>query len=154
MSCITGPFSRATVHQNWIAYFMLCALEGRHLDIYGFKGKQVRDNIDARDLVRAFDRFAQSPRPGEVYNLGGGPTNAVSCLETIERIESMTGRRIDWSLEEGREADHRIYVTDLRKVKEHYPGWEVQIGIDQIFDNLLNWVRETAGSSVGSDIPS
>ncbi len=141
MSCITGPFSRATIHQNWIAYFMRCALEPRPLTIYGYKGKQVRDNIDARDLVAAFDRFAKAPRPGEAYNMGGGKQNSVSCLETVRRIEAMTGKPLPFSLGPEREADHRVFITDMRKFRSHFPGWDIRIGIDRIFEDLLGWVR-------------
>lgn len=143
MSCITGPFSRATVHQNWIAWFMRCALEPRPLVVFGYGGKQVRDNIDARDLVRAFDRFAADPRPGEVYNLGGGPANSVSCVETVRRIEGMTGGALPFALGPEREGDHRVYVTDTRKFRSHFPGWRIEVGIDRIFADLLGWVGET-----------
>jgi CDP-paratose 2-epimerase len=143
MGCITGPWSRATVFQNWIAYFIRCALSGRRLTVFGYGGKQVRDNIDARDLVRAFHRFIDQPRPGQVYNLGGGPANSVSCLETIARIERMTGKRMDWGLGPEREADHRIYITDTGKFERDYPGWKIEIGLDRIFDDLLAWVGET-----------
>lgn len=149
MSCITGPWSRATVFQNWIAYFILCALTDRPLTVYGYKGKQVRDNIDARDLVRAFQRFIDAPRPGQIYNMGGGPANSVSCLETIARIEQLTGRRMQWTTGPEREADHRIYITDTRKFRRDYTGWRIEIGLDQIFRDLMEWVGQTAQEKVG-----
>jgi CDP-paratose 2-epimerase len=141
LSCITGPWSRATIFQNWIAFFMLCALDKRPLTIFGFKGKQVRDNIDARDLVRAFDLFIQNPRPGGVYNMGGGPENSVSCLETINRIEKMLSMKMEWSYSPEREGDHRIYISDNRKFMRDYPDWKIEIGLDQIFNDLLTWVK-------------
>ena len=147
MSCITGPFSRATVHQNWIAYFLLCNLTGRPLTIYGWKGKQVRDNIDARDLVEAFDHFARRPRPGEVYNMGGERDNAVSCLEVLERSMQLTGQRTGWSPGPTREGDHRVYITDMGKFRGHYPQWNKRIGLDQIVDDLLGWVKSTLNSA-------
>jgi CDP-paratose 2-epimerase len=143
LGCITGPWSRATVFQNWITYFILCALTGRPLTIYGYEGKQVRDNLDARDLARAFERFIAEPSSGAVYNLGGGPANSVSCLEAIDRIEALTGRRIDHDLGLVREGDHRIYITDNRRFARDYPGWRVEIGIDRIFSDLVDWVTRT-----------
>jgi CDP-paratose 2-epimerase len=143
MGCITGPWSRATVFQNWIAYFILCALTDRPLTVFGYKGKQVRDNIDARDLVRAFHRFIEAPRPGQVYNMGGGRTNSVSCLETIGRIESLTGKRLRWTLGPEREADHRVYITDMSKFRRDYPDWKLEVDLDQIFRDLANWVGRT-----------
>jgi len=143
MGCITGPWSRATVFQNWIAYFILCTLADRPLTVFGYKGKQVRDNIDARDLVRAFERFIEAPRPGQVYNMGGGRANSVSCLEAITRIEALTGKRLNWTLGPEREADHRVYITDMSKFRRDYPGWDLEVGLEQIFHDLVGWVGRT-----------
>lgn len=145
MGCITGPWSRATVYQNWIAYFILCALTRRPLTVFGYKGKQVRDNIDARDLVRAFHRFIDAPKPGAVYNMGGGRANSVSCLETIARIEARTGRPMAWQLGPAREADHRVYITDMSRFRRDYPGWDLEIDLDRIFQDLFDWVGQTIG---------
>jgi CDP-paratose 2-epimerase len=145
MGCITGPWSRATVYQNWIAYFILCALTQRPLTVFGYKGKQVRDNIDARDLVRAFHRFIESPKPGAVYNMGGGRANSVSCLEAIARIEARTGRPMAWQLGPPREADHRVYITDMSRFRRDYPGWDLEIDLDRIFEDLFDWVGQTIG---------
>ncbi|MFQ6135491.1 MAG: NAD-dependent epimerase/dehydratase family protein, partial [Nitrososphaerales archaeon] len=92
MGCITGPRSKAVEMHNWIPYFFRVNLEEKVLNIYGFKGKQVRDIIDARDLTLAFDKFSQSPWAGEAYNIGGGQKNSISILESFERIEKLTGK--------------------------------------------------------------
>ena len=143
LGCITGPWSRATVHQNWIGYFMLCASTDRPLTVFGYQGKQVRDNIDARDLVRAFECFMARPRPGAVYNLGGGPANSVSCLEAIARIERLTDRPMNFNLGPEREADHRVYITDTGRFEGDYPAWRPEVGLDRIFVDLFAWVQMT-----------
>jgi len=149
LSCVTGPWSRATVFQNWIAYFMRCALTDRPLTIYGYKGKQVRDNIDARDVARAFHRFIHAPRPGQVYNMGGGPANSVSCLEAVARIERHTRKRLPWTGGPERAADHRIYITDTRRFRRDYPGWGIEVDLDRIFQDLLEWVAQTTREKTG-----
>jgi len=101
---------------------MKVALSGRPYTVHGYKGKQVRDNIHSFDVVRAFEKFARNPRPGEVYNLGGGRDNSVSMLEAIARIEALTGRKINWTYsEQARKGDHICYISNLAKLKSHYP---------------------------------
>jgi len=138
LSCITGPRARAVEAQNWEPYFIAKNMRHERLRIFGYKGKQVRDIIDARDLVQAFAYFASSPRPGAVYNLGGGTSNSISLLESMELIESMTGNRFDYVFAPKREGDHMIYITNFRKFTKDYPSWSVRYGLRAIFSDLYD----------------
>ena len=124
---------------------MKVALSGRPYTVYGYQGKQVRDNIHSFDVVRAFEEFARNPRPGEVYNLGGGRDNSISMLEAITRIESLTGRKISWTYsEQARKGDHICYISNLGKLKSHYPGWRVTRDLDSILKEMAAAEREHA----------
>jgi CDP-paratose 2-epimerase len=122
------------------------ALSGRPYTVYGYKGKQVRDNIHSFDVVRAFEEFARNPRPGEVYNLGGGRANSVSILEAIARMEALTGRKINWTYsEQARKGDHICYISNLGKIKSHYPAWEITRDLNAILEEMVVAAREHAG---------
>ena len=122
---------------------MKVALSGRPYTVHGYKGKQVRDNIHSFDVVRAFEEFARNPRPGEVYNLGGGRDNSISMLEAIARIEALTGRKINWTCsEQARKGDHICYISNLAKLKSHYPDWSVTRSLDSILDEMVVAERE------------
>jgi len=98
----------------------------------------VRDNIHSHDVVRAIEEFAANPRPGEVYNLGGGRANSISMLEAIERIEQMTGRKLDWHyVDEARKGDHICYISNLGKIQNHYPSWKITRGLDAILEEII-----------------
>jgi CDP-paratose 2-epimerase len=98
----------------------------------------VRDNIHSFDVVRAIEEFAANPRPGEVYNLGGGRDNSVSMLEAIARIEAMTGKKLNWKyVDEARKGDHICYISDLRKFQSHYPNWKLTKNLDAIFCEII-----------------
>lgn len=142
MGCITGPYAKAVELHNWEPYFLWVNMSGQTLNVFGFKGKQVRDVIDARDLVRAFDLFAKKPKPGEAYNMGGGRKNSISLLESFTLIESITGKPMKWVLKPKREGDHQVYITDLSKFKSHYPEWDIQIGLKQVFTDIHNWLAK------------
>lgn len=142
MGCITGPRAMAVEAHNWEPYFLWVNMTGRTLNVYGFKGKQVRDVIDARDLVQAFDRFFQKPRPGEVYNMGGGRENSISLLESFKVIENITRKPMQYDLKPKREGDHKVYISDLRKFKSHY-DWRIRISLDQIFRDIYNWITRS-----------
>jgi CDP-paratose 2-epimerase len=106
----------------------------RPYTIFGYLGKQVRDQIHSHDVVRAFERFIEAPRPGEVYNLGGGKGNSISILETLDRVQAILGVRVETTYSEtARTGDHICYYSDLSKLKAHYPGWDVTLSIDDIF---------------------
>lgn len=141
MGCITGPMAKAVEEHNWIPYFFRKNLDNATLNIYGYKGKQVRDIIHADDLIRAFDAWLDNPREGEYYNMGGGRPNSISLLEAIERIEQMTGKKMDWELHPKRTGDHQVYISSLGKFKSHYPEWNITIGLDEIFEQIYRGVK-------------
>ena len=141
--CLTGPFHSAVQLHGFLAYMVRVALRGETYTIIGYKGKQVRDQIHSEDVIRAFEAFYHDPRPGEVYNLGGGRGNAASILELLDRIEQLTGRRIPEAYEERpRVGDHIVYITNLAKFRAHYPGWDLTRSLDDIVEDVLNAVRE------------
>jgi len=114
------------------------AVSGQTYQVYGYKGKQVRDNIHSYDVIRAMEEFAAKPRPGEVYNMGGGRDNSVSIIEAIERTEQLTGRSIAYTYhDQNRKGDHICYISDLAKFKSHYPRWTVTRSLDAILEELI-----------------
>lgn len=138
LSCITGPMAKAVELQNWEPHFIKKNMLGETLTVYGFKGKQVRDVIDARDLVRAFEAFRKNPRKGEVYNMGGGRENSISLLESFRLIESITGKPMKYQFGPKREGDHQVYITDISKFKSHH-DWKIEIGLEQVFRDIHDW---------------
>lgn len=136
LSCITGPAAKAVEAQNWEPYFIWKNLRGEKLNVYGYKGKQVRDVIDARDLVSAFAAFLKSPHPGEVYNMGGGRENSISLLESFELIHSITGKKMIYELQPKREGDHMIYISRLKKFRDDYPNWTLRYDLNAIFTDI------------------
>jgi len=141
--CLTGPSHSGVELHGFLSYLMKVALSGRPYTVNGYKGKQVRDNIHSFDVVRAFEEFARNPRPGEVYNLGGGRDNSISMLEAIARIEALTERKINWTYsEQARKGDHICYISNLTKLKSHYPDWSVTRSLDSILDEMVVAERE------------
>ncbi len=136
--CLTGPHHAGVELHGFLNYLVLASLEERPYTIFGYKGKQVRDQIHARDVIDAFWAFAQAPRPGEVYNLGGGKTNAASLIECVEMVARRTGKRpkLTYS-DQNRVGDHICYYTDLRKLSAHYPGWKLRHTLDEIIDEMV-----------------
>ncbi|RJR13511.1 NAD-dependent epimerase/dehydratase family protein [Candidatus Parcubacteria bacterium] len=135
--CLTGPAHSAAELHGFLAYLVKCIVHEKPYTIFGYKGKQVRDNIHAHDLVEMFWRFHEKPRPGEVYNAGGGRDSNVSMLEAIEKIERITGKKAQVSYkDENRVGDHIWYISDLSKFKEHYPGWQITRRIDDILEEM------------------
>ncbi len=136
--CLTGPHHAGVELHGFLNYLVLASLEERPYTIFGYKGKQVRDQIHARDVIDAFWAFAQAPRPGEVYNLGGGKANAASLLECVEMVAKRTGKRpkLTYS-EQNRVGDHICYYSDLRKLRAHYPGWDLRHSLDEIIDEMV-----------------
>jgi CDP-paratose 2-epimerase len=144
--CLTGPSHSGVELHGFLSYLLKVALSGKPYTVFGYKGKQVRDNIHSFDVVRAFEEFARNPQPGEVYNLGGGRANSVSMLEAISRIEALTGRKINWTYsEQARKGDHICYISNLAKLKNHYPGWSVTRDLDSILEEMVAAEREHAG---------
>ncbi len=141
--CLTGPSHSSVELHGFLSYLLKVALSGKPYTVFGYKGKQVRDNIHSFDVVRAFEEFARNPRPGEVYNLGGGRANSVSLLEAISRIETLTGRKINWTYsDQARIGDHICYISNLTKLKSHYPGWSVTRSLDSILEEMVAADRE------------
>ncbi len=140
MGCITGPMAKAVELHNWEPFFLWTNMQEKTLSVFGFKGKQVRDVIDARDLVRAFNFFVENPRPGEAYNMGGGRQNSISLLEAFKLIESITGKPMKFEMKPKREGDHQCYITDFSKFRSHYPEWNITIGLEQVFKDIYNWL--------------
>jgi CDP-paratose 2-epimerase len=135
--CLTGVNHSGAELHGFLSYFFKAAVQGRTYTIYGYKGKQVRDQIHSHDVVRAFEAFVRDPRPGEVYNLGGGKANSVSILETIDRVEQSLGVRVKTVYDDtARVGDHIVYYSDLAKLHAHYPGWNVTRSLDDIFDEF------------------
>lgn len=136
MGCITGGAARAVELHNWEPYFVKLALTGEQLTVYGYEGYQVRDVIHADDLAELFRRYLANPRAGEVYNVGGGRENSISLRESFDLIEDVTGHELDYVHGEQREADHQWWISDLSKVKSHYPDWELTYGLRDIFQEI------------------
>jgi len=139
MGCITGPMAKAVEEHNWIPFFFRKNLKGHVLNIFGYKGKQVRDIIHADDLIRAFDAWLDNPRGGEYYNMGGGRDNSISLLEAIDRIEQLTSKQMDYELQPKRAGDHQVYISNLSKFKSHY-DWDITIDLDEVFEQIYKGV--------------
>jgi CDP-paratose 2-epimerase len=141
--CLTGPNHSGAKLHGFLSYLMKCAITGDHYTIFGYKGKQVRDNIHSYDLVNMFWHFYQNPKQGEVYNAGGGRHSNCSMLEAIELSEKITGKKMNYSYTEtNRIGDHIWWVSDLAKFKAHYPNWEYKYGINDILEQIHNSMAE------------
>jgi len=135
--CLTGSNHASAELHGFLAYLARCLRERRLYRIYGYKGKQVRDNIHARDVCTAALAFADSPQSGAVYNLGGGRENSVSILEAIQRFEELTGQKLEIEyVDEPRRGDHICYISDLRRFRGDFPGWSLSVTLDDIFEDL------------------
>jgi CDP-paratose 2-epimerase len=129
--CLTGPAHSATQLHGFLAYLVKCAVTKRKYQIFGYKGKQVRDNIHSFDLVNAFYHYFQKPRCGEVYNIGGGRLASVSILEAIEMCERLTGEKLSYEyIDTNRIGDHIWWISDCLKFKTHYPDWQFRFTIE------------------------
>ncbi len=136
--CLTGPSHSGVELHGFLSYLVHVAVTGKKYTIFGYKGKQVRDQIHSYDVVRALEEFINSPRPGEVYNLGGGRDNSASLLECFDIVEKMTGKKIYYVYEEkNRIGDHICYISSLNKLKTHYPNWQLTIGLDKIVKEIV-----------------
>ena len=136
--CLTGPSHSGVELHGFLSYLVKVAICDGTYSVFGYKGKQVRDNIHSYDVVRAIEEFASDPRPGEVYNMGGGRENSISMLEAIAKIEEMSGRKLNWRyVDQNRKGDHICYISDLTKFKRHYPNWKITIGLDEILRQII-----------------
>lgn len=135
--CLTGPAHAGAELHGFLAYLMKCIVEKRPYRIFGYKGKQVRDNIHCNDLVSAFLHFYENPRCGEVYNIGGSRHSNCSMLEAIAIGEELSGNKLDYTyLEDNRIGDHIWYISDVRKFQEHYPDWKYQYDQRAILEEI------------------
>jgi len=140
--CLTGPAHSGAELHGFLAYLVKCAVTGRKYKIFGYKGKQVRDNIHSFDLVNAFYHFFQKPRAGEAYNIGGGRFANVSVLEAIEICEKLTGKKFDYEYNDtSRIGDHIWWISDVSKFKSHYPGWDYKYAIEETMKQIYEAQR-------------
>jgi CDP-paratose 2-epimerase len=137
--CLTGPAHSGTQLHGFLSYLMRCCIVGKKYFIYGYKGKQVRDNIHSFDLVNAFNHFFENPRIGEVYNMGGGRYSNISMLEAIALCEEISGRKLDYEyLEQNRSGDHIWWISGVGKFREHYPGWNFTYDVRRVLAEIYD----------------
>ena len=136
--CITGSNHQGVEQHGFLSYLCKCAKDGREYKIYGWDGKQVRDNLHAHDLVRAFHEFAKKPSHGKVYNIGGGKSNSCSIIEAIDIIQKKSGIKVKTSNGHKRKGDHGVYITNNFFFTRDYPNWKITRDLDSIFDELLD----------------
>lgn len=145
--CLTGPGHSGAQLHGFLAYLAKCAVSGRPYTVLGYKGKQVRDNIHAFDLVNAFWHFLQAPRSGEVYNIGGSRHSNCSMLEAIAIAERLTGRPMNWSYDEtNRTGDHIWWISDVRRFQSHYPEWAYVYDIESIMNEIVEGIAERSAA--------
>jgi CDP-paratose 2-epimerase len=135
--CLTGPSHSGVELHGFLSYLIKCNVEGIEYKIFGYKGKQVRDNIHSLDVVMFINEFLKRPRIAEIYNLGGGRGNSVSILEAFKTVESITGKKmIHQYVDKNREGDHICYISDLSKMMDHYPSWSITKNLQTIFEEI------------------
>jgi CDP-paratose 2-epimerase len=144
--CLTGPNHSGVELHGFLSYLVKCNLEGREYKIFGYKGKQVRDNIHSLDVARFMAAFVESPRSGEVYNLGGGRENSCSILEAFALTERFTGQpQVKTYVDQNRSGDHICYYSDLRKMTSHYPRWGITKSLGTTISEIVEaWQRRNA----------
>lgn len=153
--CLTGPNHSGTKLHGFLAYLLKCTVTGTPYQVFGYKGKQVRDNIHSHDLVSAFDEVFRNPRCGEVYNAGGTRFSNCSMIEAIALCEEISGRRLDWTYSEAnRVGDHIWYISDMAKFRAHYPGWTQQYDLRSLTTemyekNVDRWLAESERERAG-----
>jgi len=150
--CLTGPRHSGAELHGFLAYLMKCAVTGREYRIFGYKGKQVRDNIHSEDLVNCFYHFYQAPRCGETYNIGGSWFSNCSILEAVHLCEEISGKKIRTAyVEENRIGDHIWWISDITKFQSHYPAWTLTKNVEDILREIYahnheRWLNEAAAS--------
>jgi CDP-paratose 2-epimerase len=147
--CLTGRAHCGVELHGFLSYLVHVAVHGKPYTIFGYGGKQVRDQIDSTDVISALEAFSRNPRPGEVYNLGGGRANSASVLECIDWIEKLSPYRLEVRLsDQNRVGDHICYISDCRKLERDYPEWRVRIKLDEIIEEMI----ESAGREKNSKV--
>ena len=144
--CLTGPNHSGVELHGFLSYLVKCNLEGRKYSVFGYKGKQVRDNIHSLDVARFIHAFIENPRGGEVYNLGGGRGNSCSIFEAFDMIEAISGKKMLYEyVDKNREGDHICYISNLQKMKSHFPAWDITKSLKDIFEEIhKSWLRRTS----------
>jgi CDP-paratose 2-epimerase len=145
--CLTGPNHSGVELHGFLSYLVRCNLESRLYKIFGYKGKQVRDNIHSLDVTRFMDQFIQNPRIGEVYNIGGGRENSLSIIEAFKLIAEISGKPMQYEyIDQNRKGDHICYISDLSKMRAHYPNWDIQKNLaTTLLEIYQSWInRSTA----------
>lgn len=141
--CLTGPNHTGVELHGFLSYLIKCNLEEKPYHVFGYKGKQVRDNIHSYDVARFMEEFIKAPRVGEVYNIGGGKQNTCSIWEAFAKIEALSGKKMLYSYtDENRIGDHICYYSDLSKMKAHYPAWDITRSLDRIFSDIYEGWQE------------
>ncbi|MDH3679842.1 MAG: NAD-dependent epimerase/dehydratase family protein [Acidimicrobiia bacterium] len=141
--CLTGPGHSGAQLHGFLAYLMKCTVTGEPYTVFGYKGKQVRDNIHADDLVGAFDAFRRDPRPGEAYNIGGGREANCSMVEAIQLCQEIAGRELDWTYtDDNRIGDHIWWISDINKFKDHFPSFKLQYDLRGILEDIHRHGRD------------
>ena len=145
--CLTGPNHSGVELHGFLSYLIKCNAEGKRYKVFGYLGKQVRDNIHSVDVARFMHVFFENPRCGEVYNIGGGRENSCSILEAFEKAAELSGKKMDFEyIDENRAGDHICYYSDLRKCQEHYPTWDLSRSLDNIFEEIYRaWSEKAVG---------
>jgi CDP-paratose 2-epimerase len=148
--CLTGPNHSGVQLHGFLSYLVKVALAGKTYTVFGYKGKQVRDNIHSFDVVRAAEEFFDNPRPGEVYNIGGGRDNSVSILEAFDQVSESTGRKMHWEYrDEPRKGDHICYISDLHKLRAHFPNWRLTFDLKRILREIIAAEQKQLGVAQG-----
>jgi CDP-paratose 2-epimerase len=141
--CLTGPNHAGVELHGFLSYLIKCNIEEREYSIFGYKGKQVRDNIHSYDVARFIEEFIKVPRVAEVYNIGGGKANSVSILEAFDLIAKISGKPMKYKyVDQNRIGDHICYYSDLRKMKTHYPNWDITKSLEDVFVDIYNRYME------------
>jgi CDP-paratose 2-epimerase len=151
--CLTGPNHSGTQLHGFLAYLMRCAVTGTQYKVFGYKGKQVRDNIHSADLIQAFHCFFQKPRCAEVYNIGGSRFSNCSMLEAIDLCQAISGELLDWEyVEQNRKGDHIWYISDVSRFQSHFPEWRLRHNVEAILRDIYESNKEhwTRGAKSGS----
>ncbi len=135
--CLTGPNHSGVELHGFLSYLIKCNVAGRTYKVFGYGGKQVRDNIHSFDVANFIHHFYENPRSGEVYNIGGGRANSCSILEAFERAAALSGKKMSYDyVDKNREGDHICYISDLTKMRTHYPNWDLTKSLDDIFSEI------------------
>ena len=141
--CLTGPNHTGVELHGFLSYLVRCNLEEREYKIFGYQGKQVRDNLHSLHVARFMHSFVEAPRIAEVYNLGGGKANSVSILEAFQIAERFTGKpQKNAYQDENRIGDHICYYSDLRKMREHYPNWNITVSVQETIGQIVDALRQ------------